>query len=134
MLNHINFSAVAVASLVTFVVGAFWYSQSIFGGIWGRESGLVSRMLQAKRHPVLIVVGSYVLGFIAATVIAKMLGPNPGLAHAIRRGAAIGGGVAATSFGINYLFGNRSFKLWLVDAGYHVVQFALMGGVLGLMM
>ena len=38
----------------------------------------------------------------------------------------------AMSFGINYAFAGRSFKLWLIDGGYHTLQFTLYGLVLGL--
>ena len=38
----------------------------------------------------------------------------------------------AMSFGINYAFAQRSLKLWLIDAGYHVLQFTLYGLVIGL--
>ena len=134
MLNDINFTAVAVAAATTFAIGGVWYSQSVFGGIWGRESGLISRLDKKNRHPAVSFALSYLLAFIAATVVARLLGPNPGVEHAVRRAVAVGFGIAATSFGINYLFGNRSFKLWLVDAGYSVVQFAMIGAVLGLMM
>ena len=134
MLSNINFVAVAVAAMTTFAVGGVWYSQAVFGGIWGRESGLIARLDRKGRHPAFVFIGSYLLAFIAAAVVAKLVGPNPGLEHAVKRAIAVGFGIAATSFGINYLFGNRSFKLWLVDAGYHVVQFALIGAVLGLML
>jgi hypothetical protein len=43
--------------------------------------------------------------------------------------AAVGAGIAATSFGINYQFAGRSFKLFLIDGGYHTVQFALYGAI-----
>jgi hypothetical protein len=134
MLHNINFVAVALAAMTTFVVGGVWYSQSVFGGIWGRESGLIGRLDKKGRHPAFVFISSYILAFIAAAVVSKLVGPNPGLEHAIKRAIAVGFGIAATSFGINYLFGNRSFKLWLVDAGYHVIQFALIGAVLGLML
>jgi hypothetical protein len=134
MLHAINFLAVALAALTTFVVGGVWYSQSLFGGIWGRESGLIGRLDKKGRHPAFVFIASYILAFVAAAVVAGLLGPNPGMGHAVRRAMAVGFGIAATSFGINYLFGNRSFKLWLIDAGYHVLQFALIGAVLGLML
>ena len=40
--------------------------------------------------------------------------------------------MVAASFGINYQFANRSLTLWLIDGGYHTVQFLLFGLVLGL--
>ncbi len=39
---------------------------------------------------------------------------------------------AVSSFGINHQSAQRSFKLWLIDGGYHVAQFAVFGLVLGL--
>lgn len=47
-------------------------------------------------------------------------------------GFIVGLGFIATSFGVNYLFAQRSMKLWLIDAGYVTVQFTVMGLVLGL--
>jgi hypothetical protein len=38
----------------------------------------------------------------------------------------------STSFGINYLFERKSLTLFLVNAGYHTLQFTTMGLVLGL--
>ncbi|MFM6933346.1 MAG: DUF1761 domain-containing protein, partial [Novosphingobium sp.] len=32
-----------------------------------------------------------------------------------------------TAFGVNYLFAGRSVKLWLIDSGYYVVTYTLMG-------
>ncbi|NJO13074.1 MAG: DUF1761 domain-containing protein [Gammaproteobacteria bacterium] len=38
----------------------------------------------------------------------------------------------AGSFGINYLFEQRSLRLFLINGGYHTVQYTLIGLVLGL--
>jgi hypothetical protein len=38
----------------------------------------------------------------------------------------------AIAAGINYQFAQRSLRLWLIDGGYHLVQFLLFGLVLGL--
>jgi hypothetical protein len=38
----------------------------------------------------------------------------------------------AGSFGINYLFEQRSMRLFLINGGYHTVQYTLIGAVLGL--
>jgi len=32
---------------------------------------------------------------------------------------------------VTYLFEQRSLKLWLIDSGYQVVAYTLMGGILG---
>ena len=48
------------------------------------------------------------------------------------RGALAGACFVAASFGINYLFANRSFTLWLIDGGYHTLQFTIVGLILAL--
>jgi hypothetical protein len=48
------------------------------------------------------------------------------------QGLLVGAGVVAASFGINYQFANRPAILWLIDGGYHSVQFAIYGVILGL--
>ena len=50
----------------------------------------------------------------------------------MHKGLLVGAGFVAASFGINYQFAQRSFKLWLIDSGYHIVQFMVFGLVLGL--
>ena len=44
----------------------------------------------------------------------------------------VGLGFVAASFGINYQFAQRTFTLWLIDGGYHAVQFILFGVIFGL--
>jgi hypothetical protein len=50
-------------------------------------------------------------------------------------GAAAGFGAGlcwiATSFAINDLFEQRPLKLFLINAGYHTLQFTAMGAILG---
>jgi hypothetical protein len=40
--------------------------------------------------------------------------------------------IVAASFGINYQFANWRTVLWLIDGGYHSVQFTIYGLILGL--
>src|SRR5688500_7291516 len=75
---------------------------------------------------------SGIFSLIAALAFALWLGPAPALPDAIQRGLLAGFGMVAASFGINYQFANRSTTLWLVDGGYHTVQFLLFGVILGL--
>lgn len=70
--------------------------------------------------------------FVAAAAFAAFLGPDATPAFAVQAGLVAGLGWVAASFGINYAFAGRSLKLWLIDGGYHVLQFALYGLILGL--
>jgi hypothetical protein len=54
------------------------------------------------------------------------------LRMAVIDGAVAGLAIVAMSFGINYAFAQRSYNLWLIDGGYHTLQFTLYGLVIGL--
>jgi hypothetical protein len=131
LLASINFWAVLVAAISAFIVGGIWYSPKVFGNIWMKAVGMEN--VQCKKgHTIAIFVSAFILSLIAATILAITLGPQPPFKLAFGASLAVGIGWVATSFGINYLFANRGFTLFLIDAGYHVVQFAVYGIIFGL--
>lgn len=75
---------------------------------------------------------SFAISLLAAVCFAFWVGPAPSLEASLKAGAIAGFGFVATSFGINYQFAQRPFALWLIDGGYHTVQFMLFGLILGL--
>ena len=123
-----NLWAVLLATVSSFLLGGLWYSPMLFGRIWNRENGGPTH----AGHPAKVFGISFVFSLVAAVAFAAWLGPNPPLETAIKAGALAGFGFVAASFGINYQFAQRSFKLWLIDGGYHTVQFILFGLILGL--
>ncbi|MDR3632734.1 MAG: DUF1761 domain-containing protein [Isosphaeraceae bacterium] len=129
-MGGINVWAVIAAALSSFVLGGFWYSPAMFGRIWNREAGRGDNMQHG--HPALVFGLSFVLALIAASVFAVFLGSKPSLPFAAGAGFAAGLCWVGASFGINYLFASRSFKLWLIDGSYHTAQFTLFGMILGL--
>ena len=132
-MTDVNVWAVLVAALTTFLLGGLWYSPKLFGNVWNREAGRPEKTAGQKgHHPAQVFGISFVLSLVAAYVFAMFLGPDPKLLSSIGAGAAAGACWVAASFGINYSFASRSLKLWLVDGGYHTVQFTLFGLVLGL--
>ncbi|MFD2368398.1 DUF1761 domain-containing protein [Pseudoduganella sp. GCM10020061] len=123
-----NLLAVVLAAVSSFMLGGLWYSPVLFGRAWNEENGGVP----TAGHPAKVFGVSFVFSLVAALAFASLLGPAPALAHALGMGLLVGFACVAASFGINYQFANRSFKLWLIDGGYHTAQFLLFGLVLGL--
>ena len=63
--------------------------------------------------------------------VTGFLGAKATLSFGLFAGAATGIGWVAMSLGVTYLFEQRSLKLWLIDSGYQVVAYTLMGAILG---
>lgn len=114
-----------IATASTFVLGFLWYGPLLFHRAWCRANG-VPEDHQAG-HPARVFGVSFVFAAIAAAAYVHLLGFSDDILRSTALGAATGFGFAATSFGINYQFAGRSFKLFLIDGGYHTLQFALYG-------
>jgi hypothetical protein len=125
----INWLAVLAAAVSAFVLGGLWYGP-LFKNAWCREAGIDPN--GKPGHPGRVFGSAFVLAFIAAIAFAVLLGPDPSLPLGVHHGVLVGFAFVATSFGINYAFAQRSLKLWLIDGGYHVLQFVLYGVILGL--
>ena len=128
-MQAINLWAVLVAAASAFMLGGIWYGP-LFKNAWCREAGVDPDA--APGHPARIFGGAFLLSLVAAFAFACYLGPAPRLHLALHTGLYVGVAFVATSFGINYLFAGRSLKLWLIDGGYHTLQFVLYGLILGL--
>ncbi|MGB0133855.1 DUF1761 domain-containing protein [Dokdonella sp.] len=126
-----NIWAVIAAAISAFVIGGLWYSPALFGKAWQREAGISDEKMKSANMPMIFGL-SLVLSLIAALVFALFLGPRPPLALGLGAGFAAGLCWVGASFGINYLFEGKSLKLFLINAGYHTVQFTVIGLILAL--
>ena len=124
----LNWLAVLAAAVSAFVLGGLWYGP-LFKNAWCREAGIDPDA--SPKHPARVFGTAFVAALIAAVIFACFLGPNPPLMTALHAGFATGLAFVAMSFAINYAFAGRSLKLWLIDGGYHTLQFTLYGAILG---
>jgi uncharacterized protein DUF1761 len=129
-MSNVNLLAVIVAALSSFLVGGLWYSPVLFGPTWQRAAGDVRKPGDA--HPAKVFGLSFLFALVAAFAYALVMPAPADATSAVLQGLAVGAGVVAASFGINYQFANRPAVMWFIDGGYHTVQFALYGLILGL--
>jgi len=129
-LNEINLYAVLAATFGSFIFGALWYSPLLCLSRWCKETDV--NMNENIANPAKVYGITFALTFVSALVLSLFLGVNPELNTSIISGALLGVGVVATSMGINYQFANSSFMHWVIDAGFHIIRFAIMGCVFGL--
>jgi len=129
-MQQVNVIAVAVAALSSFLLGGLWYSKLMFGPAWQRAAG--DSRKPGDAHPARVFGLSYLFALAAAFAYAWLMPPTASAPAAALQGLVVGAGFAATSFGINYQFANRGATLWLIDGGYHTLQFLIYGLILGL--
>lgn len=128
---EVNVWAVLAAGVSSMVLGAVWYSPVLFAPAWMRESGMTEEKAKAV-NPAKTLGTAFVLALIGSAVFAMFLGPRPAPGFAAAAGFAAGLCWVAGSFGINYSFEQRSMKLFLINGGYHTLQYTLIGLILGL--
>jgi hypothetical protein len=129
---EVNWLAVALCAVSSLMLGGIWYSPMLFAKAWQKGAGLSDDELKSGNMAKIFGL-TFVLSFIAAAVFAMFLGPKFGLGPATAAGFSAGLCWVAASYGITYLFEHRPLKLWLVNGGYHTLQFTLFGAIIGSM-
>ncbi|MFL6591383.1 MAG: DUF1761 domain-containing protein [Luteimonas sp.] len=128
-MSQIGWLPALACALSAFVLGGVWYGP-LFRRTWCREAGMSPDT--TARHPRHTFATAFIAAFVAAVAFDWLLGPAPGLRTAVIDGVLVGLALVAMSFAINYAFAARSVKLWLIDGGYHTLQFTLYGLIIGL--
>lgn len=126
--STVNWLAVLVAALSGFVIGSVWYR--IFQQPWMRYSGMTKEK-GAQANMVLTFGGAYVLNVVAAAGIALLAGRHAGWLLGLHTGAFAALFFVATALGVIYLFEQRPLGQWFINAGYQVLNFAVMGIIIG---
>lgn len=125
----VNWLAVMVAAVSTFALGALWYGP-ILGRAWMSASGMTEEKL-AGASMGMIFGAAFVLQLLAAIALAMFIGQEAGLRFGVFAGFMAGSFFVATALGVVYLFERRPVALWAIDAGYQILSFTMMGGIIG---
>ena len=126
-LGNLNWLAVFVSALSTFLIGGIWYT--IFEKGWMITNNFTKSDLEKRKMPLVFGV-SFLLSFIMALNLAMFIGQE-NVTFGMFAGFMTGFGWVALAIGIIALFENRSLKYVLINGGYMVVAFTVMGAILG---
>lgn len=128
---HINHFAVIVCAIANLILGAFWYSLVLFYSVWKKENNLTDEQLK-KINPLKAYGISFILSVIVSYNMAFFLGDaKTDMAWGTTAGFLTGFGFAALIFTIVALFEMRSWKYILINGGYIIAYFTLIGFILG---
>ncbi len=128
-MDALNWLAVIVAATSGFAVGAIWYGP-LFSKAWMAASGMTEEKGKAG-NPALIFGLSFVLNVVAAMSLAMLLGKDSTWQTGLFYGAITGLTFISTALGVTYLFEQRPLNHFLINAGYQIVNFSIMGVILG---
>jgi hypothetical protein len=128
-ISELNWLAIAVATVSSFVLGWLWYGP-LFGKGWMQDTGMTKEK-GAQVSMLKTFGGTFVLNLAIAFAIATLVGPHAGWKMGLHTGLFGSFFFVATAIGVLYLFEQRSLRLWLINSGYQVVNFSIMGTIIG---
>jgi Protein of unknown function (DUF1761) len=117
----VNYLAILVSALSTFLIGGLWYSMALFGKPWMKANGFTEESLKG-RNMMKIFGLAFLLALISAFNLAMFIGTESDPAMGALWGFLAGAGWVSTFLGTYYLFEGRSFTLFLINAGYGIVS------------
>jgi hypothetical protein len=129
--SDINFFAILVAALSSFMLRGIWYSKVMFKQAWLESCGLTELDLQTA-NPKWIFGGSFFFVLITALMLSLFLGRSAAIGESVGAGLIISLFWVSSSFGLSYIFEQRPVNLFLINSSFYVLQFSLMGLILGI--
>ena len=132
MKTKVNWTAVIVAAVAHFLLGAVWFT--IFQQAWLNGIGKTMEQLKLEAGSATL---AYIVAFLCNIVMARVLaqvilatGETSGF-QGMKVGMFIWAGFVATTFMTEYAFEARHISIWAINAGYALVGLLIMGGILG---
>ncbi len=142
--SSINWLAVVVCVVVQMIVGSTYFSMKGFFPMWWEAIGK-PKMSQAemsgsgmkagemiKPFGIVIVAAIVISIFLAlmVNVMGKMTAGGATLASGATAGFLLWFGFVAPTGISNRVFAGQ-LKAWVLEAGYHLINFVIMGAILG---
>ncbi|MES2331870.1 MAG: DUF1761 domain-containing protein [Bacteroidota bacterium] len=129
-MGTINWLAVLVAGISSFVVGGIWYSPGLFGKAWMSANELSEEKIK-QGNKGMIFGFTLIFSLVMSANLAMFLNdPKTDLAWGMTAGFLAGIGTFC-AIAIHSLFELKSWKLIFINGGYSVVSLTLMGAILG---
>jgi polyferredoxin len=133
MLADVNWIAVIASAVAAMVVGFVWYSKSVLGKSWMKETGVTdSQMKETNKNMMGMYLPMFVGALVEAFILSMILTVTGSSDYAMAAQAAFlvwVGFIATTLLGA-VLFERRSWTYYGINAGYQLVALIVMSVVL----
>jgi hypothetical protein len=143
---EINWLAVVVASLTSFVIGAVWFGPKTFYPVWMSAMGRkipTERVEMSTGSTVLMFGGTYVGALLQVATLAivislaRTVDPTIGALGGAAIGALLGFGIGAAASFSHRQFAQQNHKqfhavwVWLIEVGQDIVCLTVAGLIIG---
>jgi uncharacterized membrane protein len=137
MFYNVSLWAILAAALASMIIGFIWYSPILFARPWMIQMGYdpddKSKLEELRKGAGRMYGIAFVLSLIGAFVLAKIIS---GLTivtvlYGIKVGVAVWAGFVMPVQWTDQMFGRRPFRLFMINTGYQLVCYLVMGAILG---
>jgi hypothetical protein len=130
--STLNWPAILLAALSSFLIGGLWYSPVLFGNAWMSENKFnMEEIRQGGRVRIFLL--TFIFSLMMSINLAMFL--NDDLTTpmwGMTAGFLAGFGWVAMSIFIIGLFERKSIRYMLINAGYVTISLMVMGLIIGL--
>lgn len=129
-LGSLNYWAILVAVVFNQALGAAWYSA--LAKPWMAEVGLSADDMEAMKgtprqwYPYVLAVGAAIVFTLGLALLVQGMGAD-GAGQGLGLGVLAAVGFIFTSNAINYAFEGRSLRLFLINGGYPLISYSVIG-------
>lgn len=131
-LQSINYIAVAVATIASYLLGFAWYHWAVFGEVWANALGITKEEADNTEGLGGAFIMSLISGLTKAILIALLIAVAD--VSGALSGAFFGAVVAAvftiTSLGYYNGFARTSSKLTSINSAHSIVELTLIGAII----
>ncbi len=133
-IQNINYIAVAIATITSYVLGFTWYHWAVFGEAWASALGMTKEEADNTEG----LGGAFIISLISGLTKSLCIGLLMAAANisGVLNGAFFGAIVATvfifTSLGYYNGFARTSSKLTLINSAHGIVELTLIGAIIGI--
>ena len=132
-LQSINYIAVAVATIASYLLGFAWYHWAVFGGAWANALGITKEEADNTEGLGGAFIMSLISGLTKALLIALLIAVTniSGVLSGAFFGVVVATVFTITSLGYYNGFARTSSKLTLINSAHSIVELTLIGAIIG---
>lgn len=138
--QNIHYWPVVAAAIVSTVIGFLWYSPWIFGKVWMKQMGITDKEVEEYKKTagaaakVKMYVGPLGLSLVTAFIVAALFNSLviTTMGGILILGFSVWIGFSMPVAANNALFGKDTPVLFLINAGFQLVNLVLVSIIIGL--